>query len=69
MTTEHPRALPIAHVARALRVPVAWLRAEAEAGRIPYLRAGRAMLCDLATVQRILWERARQGDTDADARA
>ena len=66
MMTEHPRPLPIARVARMLRVPVKWLRAEAEAGRIPHLRAGRAMLCDLETVERILLQRARQGGTDVD---
>ena len=47
-------------MARHLRVPVAWLRAEAEAGRIPHLRAGTQLLFDPATVEHILQERAKQ---------
>jgi hypothetical protein len=46
-------------MARWVRVPVAWLKAEAEAGRIPALRAGTVFLFDPATVERVLLERAR----------
>jgi hypothetical protein len=48
-------------MARILCVPARWLRAEAEAGRIPHLRADTALLFDLETVERILLERARTG--------
>jgi len=41
-------------------VPVSWLLAEAEAGRIPALRAGRAWLCDPDAVEAELLTRARQ---------
>ena len=53
-----------------LGVPAAWLRSEAEAGRVPYLRAGRRLLFNLAEVERSLLERARreQGDDGADER-
>jgi hypothetical protein len=48
-------------MARRLRVPTLWLRAEAEAGRLPCLKAGRVLLFDPETVERVLVERARQG--------
>ena len=47
-------------MARHIRVPVAWLRAEAEAGRVPHLRAGTQLLFDPETVERVLLERAQQ---------
>lgn len=46
-------------MARRLRVPVRWLRSEAEAGRVPCLRAERAILFDPEAVERVLLERAR----------
>lgn len=49
---------PIRHVAAKLGVPVAWLKAEAEAGRIPCLRAGRQILLHLDTVEQVLLDRA-----------
>jgi hypothetical protein len=51
--------LPLNETARTLHVPTAWLRAEADAGRIPHLRAGKAYLFDLDLVERLLLERAR----------
>lgn len=56
---ENEKLLPVGPMARRLRVPVQWLRAEAEAGRIPHLRAGKAFLFDPATVEQVLIERAR----------
>jgi hypothetical protein len=50
----------INQAARWLRVPLKWLRAEAEAGRIPCLRADNAILCDLDAVEAALLQRARQ---------
>ena len=47
-------------MARHVRVPVRWLRAEAEANRIPHLRAGTQLLFDPETVERVLLERAKQ---------
>jgi hypothetical protein len=55
--------------ARLLRVPFRWLREEAEAGRIPCLRAGKAILCDFAAVEAALLLRARQTATPADEEA
>jgi hypothetical protein len=54
-----PRLLPLGPTARFLRVPVAWLREEALANRVPHLRAGRQLLFDLDKVERILTIRAR----------
>lgn len=43
-----------------LGLPAAWLRAEADAGRVPVLRAGRQRLFNVEDVERALVERARQ---------
>jgi hypothetical protein len=40
-------------------VPYRWLRAEAEAGRVPCLMAGGRILCDHAAVEAALLERAK----------
>jgi hypothetical protein len=37
-----------------------WLRDEAAAGRIPHLKAGNSILCDVAAVESALLARARQ---------
>jgi hypothetical protein len=55
-----PSILPTGQTARLLRVPVAWLRAEAEAGRVPCLRAGKVLLFNLAAVERTLAARAAE---------
>lgn len=53
------RILPLNYVARALRVPVRWLREEAQAGRIPCLRAGDRYLANVEEVEAALLERVR----------
>jgi hypothetical protein len=63
MDTAPAALLPLGATARLLRVPAAWLRAEAEAGRIPHLRAGKALLFDADLVERLLLERARRAPT------
>jgi len=55
-----PTLLPANRTARFFRVPLAWLKAEAEAGRIPCLRADKAILFDPEAVEAVLVERARQ---------
>jgi len=45
-------------------VPAKWLRQQAEAGNIPHLKAGCALLFDLETVERVLLAHAR-GETEA----
>lgn len=56
-----PRLLPAGQMARYLRVPVRWLREEAESGRVPCLKADRAILFDPEAVECALLARARQG--------
>ena len=50
---------PLTATARLLHVPAAWLRSEADAGRVPHLRAGTAYLFDIDLVETLLIERAR----------
>lgn len=52
--------LPVAELrsaARAFRVPANWLKAEAEAGRVPCLRAGARFLFNLETLRNALAQR------------
>lgn len=44
----------------------AWLRAEAEAGRIPHLKAGRRLLFDAQAVETALIRRAAQQNAGGD---
>jgi hypothetical protein len=60
-TTPTPTLLPAGPMARLLGVPVRWLKAEAEAGRIPHVKAETVFLFDVETVERVLLDRARQG--------
>jgi hypothetical protein len=52
--------LPLRRAAVRLGVPAAWLRAEADAGRVPHLRVGRRLLVNPQAVERVLLERAQQ---------
>lgn len=52
--------LSLRHTATRLGVPAAWLRSEAQAGRVPHLRAGRRILFNPAAVERVLLERANR---------
>lgn len=54
--------LILSAMARRVRVPAKWLRAEAEAGRIPHLKAGNVLLFDPETVERLIAERVRGAD-------
>jgi len=55
-----PKLVPLGVMARRLHVPTRWLRGEAEAGRVPCLRAERAFLFDPEAVEKVLLERAGQ---------
>jgi hypothetical protein len=50
--------IPIDRAATRLGLPGNWLKAEAQAGRVPSLRIGNRTLVDLDTVRRALLERA-----------
>ena len=56
-----PKILPLYAVARRLHVPPNWLRAEAEADRIPHLKAGKTILLNPVIVEKLLVERASKG--------
>ena len=58
VTTTCPELLTDSQMARVLRVNLRWLRAEAEAGRIPALRAERRFLFNQEAVLRALAGRA-----------
>ena len=66
--TQQPRLLPTGPMARRLRVPVHWLRDEAEAGRVPSIKADRVFLFDPEAVESALVERARQPAGDGAGR-
>jgi len=55
-----PKLLPVGPMARRLRVPVRWLRSEAEAGRIPHVKADTAILFNPAKVEQVLLRRAME---------
>ena len=57
MDTSHT-LLPTGPMARRLRVTAAWLREEADAGRVPCLKAGKRFLFVPEAVERVLAERA-----------
>jgi hypothetical protein len=58
-TTPIPESfLPLRSTAARLGVPAKWLRAEAMAERVPYLRVGRRLLFDVAVVRAALLGRA-----------
>jgi hypothetical protein len=57
-----PRPVTLARASRTLGLPAAWLRKEADAGRVPCLIAGDRYLFDLEIVREIVMERTRRGD-------
>lgn len=65
-----PSFKSLSKTATTLGVPIAWLKREADAGRVPCLRAGRRFLFDLEMVANALAEKASSatsqegGDTD-----
>jgi len=65
--TSETELIDAGRLARRLRVPAGWLRAEAEEGRIPGVRAGSTWLFDGRRVERILAERARGEQPEAGA--
>ena len=58
MEANHANLLPLGPMARRLHVPTAWLRDEADRGRVPCLRAGKRFLFSPDAVERVLAERA-----------
>jgi len=48
----------LSRTATTLGVPISWLKREAEASRVPCLRAGRRFLFDMEAVSKALSERS-----------
>ena len=57
--------LPADRMARRLRLPCKWLIAEAEAGRLPHLKAGTKFLFVPSLIEKMLLERASKMPADA----
>lgn len=60
---------PLRAAARALGVPINWLRSEVSHGRIPALAAGAKHLVDVPHVQALLVARARNGSSSESSDA
>ena len=56
--------LSLGAMARRLGVTTKWLRTEAEAGRLPHLKAGERYLFEANTVVSILTKRAKEDVDD-----
>ena len=52
------KLLPLNRLAALLRLPAAWLKAEADAGRLPVLVVGKRRLFNPVAVEEALAERA-----------
>ena len=64
MTTTK-RLFPARVVAHRLGIPMAWLREEAKAGRLPSLKVGKRLLFCPEAVERALLQRAGEGASEA----
>lgn len=58
--------VPLHQAASRLGVPAAWLKAEAHAGRVPHLKAGRRILFSTEAAERALLARAQGEEGPAD---
>ena len=56
--TAYSKLLPIGPTARRLHVTIKWLRSEAEAGRVPHLKADDRFLFDPIALELSLLQRA-----------
>lgn len=61
-TNERILLVNLRELARHLRLSASWLKAEANAGRIPSLKAGNRRLFNVEAVRRTLAHRAAEGD-------
>ena len=61
--TATERFVPLRQSASRLGLPIAWLKSEAEAGRVPHLRVSRRLLFNLEAVEAVLLKRAEHHRT------
>jgi hypothetical protein len=59
----HAKLLTLNQLSECTGLPAAWLRREADMGRLPCIRAGRLRMFDLAAVLNALAERHTKGGT------
>lgn len=62
MSNTEKDLIPLNVAARRLKVPVKWLRAEAETGRVPAINAAGRWLCSYSAVEAALLNRAKGGE-------
>lgn len=62
----HASPIGIAELAARLRLPVRWIKSEAEFGRLPHIRVGRRFLFDEGAVRAHLANRAATEGADTD---
>jgi excisionase family DNA binding protein len=67
MENTTPQLLSLPALATALKLPDGWIKAEADAGRIPHLRIGNRYRFNLDAVIRALAERAAERKEVSDA--
>ncbi len=60
MENGNAQLLSLPALAEALKLPERWIKAEADAGRIPHLRIGRRYRFNRETVVAVLAQRAAQ---------
>jgi hypothetical protein len=63
MQSEPIALLSLRGLTERFKLPAAWLKAEALAGRIPSLRVGRRLLFNPEAVEHVLLERAAHVET------
>ena len=54
-----PTLLSLHELGKITRLPVSWIRREADAGKLPCIRAGRRRVFDLEQVLLVLADRAK----------
>lgn len=59
---EMQRYISMRQLSRELGLPLAWVKSEAEAGRIPFLPVGKRKMFDSGAVRLALRERATQAE-------
>ena len=68
-TTPEAKFVPLRKAAASLGVPASWLEAEAKAGSIPHLKAGRRLLFNIAAVEDELLAKSRTAEQALHDRA
>lgn len=59
--------VPLHELAARLRLPKSWIKSEADAGRLPHIKAGRHIRFSFEAVEAALLERTENSEGGADA--